>query len=191
MADVEVAYQLKDNADYLLFSQAEILFDGLPYQKILSYFLENENIQENLKKVVDEFYSFYQQKNGVQQTATYSLVKTKKLSTLAQKFSNLLPKKNLYQKENVQKLSTVENYKNIKGDLLNFIQKNSSENDFQEFVKIFKEVVLYQKHTEKILDSIFCKNVNGLNIYLPSQNNSLNQYYKNLLWNKDTNFLQN
>ena len=191
MADVEVAYQLKDTTDYLLFSQGEILFDGLPYHQIFSYFLEQKNLEQNLKKVVDEFVSFYQQKKGVQKTATYSLVKTKELKNLAENFASLLKKKSsFFETKSVQKLSTVINYYNIKGDFLDFVYKNFNENDYQNFKKIFNRVVVYQKHTDRILDILPCKSVNGINIYLPSQNSSLNQYYQKLLWNKDTQFLK-
>lgn len=87
-------------------------------------------------------------------------------------------------------MSTVINYYNIKGDFLDFVYKNFNENDYQNFTKIFNRVVVYQKHTDRILDILPCKSVNGINIYLPSQNSSLNQYYQKLLWNKDTQFLK-
>lgn len=56
MAGVEVAYDLKDAADYLIASTSEIMAAGLPYKQIWPCLIAS---QPNYQGVVDAFYDFY------------------------------------------------------------------------------------------------------------------------------------
>ena len=63
MGGVEVAYELKDLADYVVFSQAEILADGLDYVKLSSRLLEGDS--PDVVAVADDFFEQYQNKTDL------------------------------------------------------------------------------------------------------------------------------
>ena len=47
MSQVEVAYELRDTADYLILSPAEVMSAGFPYFKITKYLLSADNSEQN------------------------------------------------------------------------------------------------------------------------------------------------
>lgn len=56
MSSIEVAYDLKEVADYLIASPCEIMADGMPYAKIGSYLVG----EVNYEGICDAFLDFYQ-----------------------------------------------------------------------------------------------------------------------------------
>lgn len=56
MANIEVAYELKDVTNYLIASTSEVMAVGMPYASVWSYLNKST---PDYKSVVDGFYSFY------------------------------------------------------------------------------------------------------------------------------------
>lgn len=56
MAGVEVAYDLREAADYLVASTSEIMADGLPYEDIWPQLISNT---PDYRSMVDSFYQYY------------------------------------------------------------------------------------------------------------------------------------
>lgn len=55
MANVEVAYELKDATDYLIASTCEIMAHGMPYDLVMQYLMGTPNYEE----ICNGFYNFY------------------------------------------------------------------------------------------------------------------------------------
>ncbi len=91
MAGVEVAYQLRNKADYIIASSAEIMGNGFPYastmKDLFSTPLTEQNrpyrLPETLRKTCESFFNYYNGKIGWEHSATISLINTSELEGLA------------------------------------------------------------------------------------------------------------
>ena len=79
MGGIEVAYQLKDPTDHILFSPTETLANGMPYSVVMQHLFSNPT---DLTAVAKEYYNFYNSQTSLKY-ATVSLVKTSELENLA------------------------------------------------------------------------------------------------------------
>lgn len=77
MANVEVAYELRNSAEYILASTSEIMSMGLPYKKVGRYLMGNYN----LKAVCNGVYEYYA--NSSQPYVTLSLIDCHEMDALA------------------------------------------------------------------------------------------------------------
>lgn len=78
MGGVECVYELKDKADHIIASPAEVIAAGFPYQTILPYFFE-KNV--NLEGIAKGFYEFY--KNNESPYGCIAVTNTSELDNLA------------------------------------------------------------------------------------------------------------
>lgn len=86
MQCIEVAYELRNCADYIIGSPAEIPADGAPYHQILSdFYLKDE--YSAAKDIATDYYNYYINKGGL----VISVVKTAELTNLAQVTSTYMP----------------------------------------------------------------------------------------------------
>ena len=60
MSQVEVAYELRNAADYLILSPAEIWDKGFPYFKMVKYLLATDNTKQNAINIAKDFVNFYE-----------------------------------------------------------------------------------------------------------------------------------
>lgn len=85
MGAVEVLYGLRAHADYFIASPAEILANGFPYDKIVSWLWGNE---DDLKRVCREYFNYYNTYPDPNEdgwnSATVALVKSSELQRLAE-----------------------------------------------------------------------------------------------------------
>lgn len=80
MAGIEVAYELKDKADYIAASSAEIVSPGFTavYSKHI-----NELVYGKPDKFMQETFSYFESQSGWMRSATFSIIKTDKLEPIA------------------------------------------------------------------------------------------------------------
>lgn len=80
MAGIEVAYQLKDKANYIVASSAEILSPGFTYifPHEVSKLVHSDNEQ-----FIDAAFNYFNQQTGDMNSASFSLIKTDSLDALA------------------------------------------------------------------------------------------------------------
>jgi hypothetical protein len=196
MGDVEVAYQLRDVANYLLFSQIEILNTGFPYNDILPVINNQDDTQAMLEDVAVAFYNSYANSSyAYQQSASISLIDLGQMSELANSFSNFMANAtSITNKQTiinllleVQKISLSGAYSNIKFDLKDWADKIytlvSNSNSYELFDNSFAKTVVFQTNTPYFMDSLALSNIHGLNCYIPFTNNaSLDNFYTNIEW---------
>lgn len=82
MSQVEVAYELRNTADYLILSPAEVMSAGFPYFKITKYLLSADNSEQNAINVAKDFIDYYKNEYSYS-WGTIAVIKTNEISALA------------------------------------------------------------------------------------------------------------
>lgn len=59
MSQVEVAYELRNAADYLILSPAEVMSAGFPYFKMTKYLLSADNSEQSAINIAKDFIDYY------------------------------------------------------------------------------------------------------------------------------------
>jgi hypothetical protein len=198
MASIEVAFDLRNNASYILASPTEILGDGLPYHQIIKYLFSNDSLQQELINTGQAFYSFYEKQQGGHQlprSASVSLVKTETLPQLARICHQIAAGKeneifNIPLSE-VQVLDFLSYNHHFLYDFSDYINHLASDEQYLQFQEILNNIVIYKETTDigyfgigKTLP-IDRKRFCGLSTYIPQkQLYALNEWYKRLDWYK-------
>ena len=186
---VEVAYGLKDKADYLGLSPAEVLGDGMfDYTKITSFLLDRTT--PDLEGLLKDSFGMYDKQNGVYRSATINLVRTDGLDNLARVCSDLF-------REYSDTLSNApthliqgyfRNDRHYFFDLMDTFRKCiSNEEELRAVNDAIDRCVVYREATPQFLATFDITEYSGFSIYLPCAGTPLlDSYYKKEPWNKAT-----
>ena len=191
MANVEVAYELRNCADYLVFSPTEILSDGFPYESIIQPIFEM-GTEEAMRLACRSYMNLYYAQSGVYQSATISLVKTAALEALAAAcrpiFQNHRDRILTIDRSDIQPYFRFD--KHWFYDIDDFTGRVATDAEYRAFISALDQAVIYKDATDAFL-SITIKNYSGLSIYIPRPGYTvLNNYYKTLEWNRATGLVQ-
>ncbi len=166
MANVEALYDLRNSADYIVASAAEVLGAGFPYETMIPMLFEYDN--HNLQAICEEYMKFYENSSG-----TVSLIDCKKLDTLADAMRVVMA-----ELEGYVDVSDIQAYDafdyHLYFDLLNYVERHVA--DCEEFKRALNETVLYSGHTDYI-ETATGKDVEtytldrscGLSCYIPQE----------------------
>ncbi len=184
MGSVEVAYELKDCADYLIFSPTEILSHGYPYDTIVPLLFEP---QINLRSIAKSFFHFYNSKEGFQRSATVSLVSTECLVELRVAFHQIIANNTTPIALNgIQQLETTRS--NLFFDLGDYTQRIAGDGDYRKFESVLNRTVLLGLSTDQIFGQLDIDRFSGLSVFIPNkQHENLYPFYQTLRWH-DENF---
>ena len=173
MGGIEVAYQMKDSTDYLLFSPAEVLAEGFPYDKIAQPLFAPA---PDLQKVAEEYYRHYNSQTPPMRSATISLIKSAALERVAEEAARLF---DLYR----DKIPTLDKER-IQGyfrqsstpffyDFKDFMQNLAGEvNSIADFSVALDEAVVYKAATPYMINlHIDAERYSGLSSYIPDYSN--------------------
>ena len=186
---VEVAYGLKDKADYLGLSPAEVLGDGMfDYTKITSFLLDRTT--PDLEGLFKDSFGMYDKQNGAYRSATINLVRTDGLDNLARVCSDLF-------REYSDTLSNApthliqgyfRNDRHYFFDLMDTFRKCiSNEEELRAVNDAIDRCVVYREATPQFLATFDITEYSGFSIYLPCAGTPLlDSYYKKEPWNKAT-----
>ena len=190
MACVEVAWELRDKADIVGFSPAEVLAEGFVYKTL------TQRLLQETPDPVAVCRDYFEQYDPVSGSATITVVDTRKMDRLATVCKQLFQK----YREGIYSLewSDVQYYfrpgfaysADIKHlfdiqDIL--VQAGISAEDKAGFDAALKECLLYEAHTPQFL-SVPLTRACGLSMYLPTSGTyELTSYYAgHVAWNKAT-----
>ena len=193
MGTVEVAYQLRDKADYIIASSAEILADGFPYETIMPHlFYDHSRGIAGLKAICDEYYDYYNAQTGVSRTATVALIDCGHLEELAAAcrpiYANHQAERAAVQPSSVQRFYSGD--KHWFYDLDDYLVKFASPAEYAAFTSALDRCIPCKHTTDKILGVVDVRTFCGLSTYIPIEDAAyLNQYYKTLDWTIDTSAL--
>lgn len=197
MQNIEVAYELRNVAYYLIGSPAEIPGNGAPYANIMEPMMKGDAIG-----IAEEYYQYYKDSNGV----ALSVIDCLELEAFAQETATCLPSIYNGGGGNGIDLTGVQNYMPFssqskwrpKGyDMKSFMHKHLSEDRFESWLKALNRTVPFQKATS-FWDTIFFgdhnklidpENYSGVSMFLPEEiyerlSFNWNLYFKNTSWYK-------
>lgn len=196
-AGVEVAYGLKDKADYLGLSPAEVLGEGLfDYTKLTGYLFRPGGTA--LVELFRDSYLRYDSQSGFYRSSTVSLVKTSGLETLARTCKPLFEK----YRGSITTLhpGDIQNFGGNKRwffDLRDVLQKAGAEtSELAILDRAIADCLAYKNNTPQYYSvqgyGMFDITTNcGLTTYIPSSGTDfLNSAYRELDWNKNTDFIK-
>lgn len=188
MGSLEVSYELRGNATYILSSPSEVLSSGYPYDKVTKYFFQGER---GLKTIAEQYIYHYGQLNGMYSSATISLIKTQNLSSLAsltkKMISGLGSHGQTMDIDNIQKL-----FFEFEDDVLScydfgdFVRKNFLVSDVARVDSILDNIIIFKGSTPYFFNQRI-DYFSGLSVYMPSKRfHALDSYYESLDWSIDT-----
>ncbi|MDR2087524.1 MAG: hypothetical protein LBP72_10195 [Dysgonamonadaceae bacterium] len=186
MGSVEVIYELKDKANFIIASSTETIYTGFPYDEIIPELLK---LQIDFHAVVQHYFDYYNSLQGAYRSATVSVVETKHLPELATQLK-LLFENNAFDRETfnraaVQRLDVYEEQYCF--DLLDFVDEALPNVNKKDFIAQLERAVVYKNHTPQFLQLYDINTYCGLSSYIPHpQRNDLNNYYKGLEWYADS-----
>lgn len=185
MGGVECVYELKDKADYIVASPAEVLAAGFPYKEVLPYLFETK---ANLDGVAKGFYEHY--KNNGNPFGCIAVTKTSELNDLAAITKEIITAKGGEEGtyslpySDIQTLSYLPSAPTRLYDLSDLIKHLATDEQFTRFTDCMDKAVTSRYST----DYIYCSKggdtkvntFSGLSIY-PLQKNltQLNDWYRN------------
>ena len=185
MASVEVLYELRDVAPYILASPTEVLSVGMPYHEI-NRMLYYPDIRFGLQEIARSYIAYYNKKSGLEQSATFALIDTRALPALA-----AATKETLLQHQNqwksftrmgVQRLDLDSSSPIPAFDFLDMFEKQEHPADLTRLKDAIDRVVLYKAHTNNFLGQPI-RAFSGLSTYIPVPTESyLFPFYTTLDW---------
>ena len=187
MGGVEVAYELKDKCRYVGFSPTEILNHGMYYPTMVERLLAGQ-----LKGVAEDYMQYYREHSGTK-AGCYSLVDCGRIDELARACQTIFNRHG----ENMATIDASGLQAYFRGnhpwfyDLRDIaVALGATEEETQELDQALERCVIFADHTDKFLE-LRIDHSCGLSSYLPAKGNAtLNDYYRNLLWNTTTGYVQ-
>ncbi|MBR5661810.1 MAG: hypothetical protein IKW99_09700 [Bacteroidales bacterium] len=184
---IEVAYALKDKADYLGISTAEVLAAGMyDYTKIIDFLLKGPN--PDLLGLYKDSFDRYDKQSGLYRSATVTLLRTDRLDNLAAVCKDLISAypDNLAHAPASQIQGYFRSNRHYFYDLEDIFAKSGvSEGDLARLSDAISDCMVYRAATPSFLGSFDIKTFSGLSMYLPVAGTPLlDSYYKNEPWNK-------
>lgn len=192
MGGIEVAYEFKEKADYIVFSPTEIMAAGFPYPDLMEQVFYSEGaLLDRVTSLAKCYYDFYDTPSSG--GGTISVVRTEKLPAVA------LAAKSIFSRDrdriSTLNMSSIQRY--FRGskawfyDLTHFMEKISSDqNLYDSFCAAMNEAVVAKYSTDYFI-TISIENYSGLSTYIPKPDNPyLNSYYKGFAWNQEVGMVQ-
>lgn len=187
MGCIEVAYALKDKCDKLVFSQAEVLEDGLCDYTTLTQRVLKPVVPDLYKLCEDSYQHYKNQDDPIYRSLTISMIDCTRLDGLAKSCKSLFSK---YRNQiSLVNAANVQGYfrsrKHWFYDLTDILRQSGvPEEDMTDYNKAMSDCVLYNAATDTFINFDIRTHC-GLSMYLPADGNSeLDEFYKTLSWNK-------
>ena len=168
MGAVEVAYAMKDKADYIISSSCEVLATGFPYDEILPELFPTTSVESAMKSLSKKYFDYYNKNtSSLMQSATISLVKTSSLPALATAVRSVVKDNTAVGTLSPSQMQKLDLYTtSFMYDLNSFIEKVATTEQYQKFNSALSSTVLYSAHTPYFFElkiDTFC----GLSSYVP------------------------
>ena len=192
MSQVEVAYELRHAADYLILSPAEVISTGFPYFNITKDLLATNNARQNVIDIARGFIDYYKNEASYH-WATIAVVKLDELQALTDiSFSIMKQYQGNISKFDLSKLNSFQNNYGYGRRPLDY-----SSYDFRAFIReladgnlpiTFEEqldrTIIYKDYVNlNPLVNIDVETYSGIGCYIPHDGyDNWNNYFKNLSW---------
>lgn len=183
MGCVEVAYEIRHAADYMVGSVCEVPGDGMPYDRTLPH-LFAKNLTDGLQRAIDTNVDHYLNTPGEKCPSTLSLIDLSTMDALAAAAAPILASRSV-PKEKFQYFSTSSSYKDYFVDLRQYMEQISTNDDATDaFNATLDRAVLHERHTQMIWGSLPILTCCGLSINPDPSSTAYG--YQSLSWTIDT-----
>ena len=180
MGCVEVAYELRDCADYLIASVCEVPSEGMPYDRTLPL-LFNDQLAEAIDINVDYYVEYNLNDPREPYPSTMSLIRLNRMEALA-KASAPLYADSKEAEEEIQHFSVNSPFKDLFVDFSHFIEQ-TSEGSLNGFKVALRNAVIHERHTDSIWGELEITRCCGLSVNPDPQSTAYN--YRQTAWYKD------
>ena len=198
MGGIETAYELRNKCEHIVFSQAEILADGMVYTNIVNRLLGQR--PSDIIGVAKDFFAHYDSQTGDNRSATISVVDCSALESLAKACKVIFDAQKGaipgIRPANVQPANYRTSYFYDFRDILTEI---ASQEELSDVDSALEQCIEYKANTEYFFSEWLNKSFRyetfcGLSMYLPSavsasQRENSNDYYSLYQWAQDTGYL--
>lgn len=189
MSSVEVLYALRDQAEYIIASPAEVIANGFPYDRIVPCLWGDE---EAYKRVCREYYDYYSThpNGGSWQSATIALVKTSELEGLAREVREVLRGRMTEMgglaSGSVRRYTLIQYVPDVFFDLGEYIRTVGTAEQYAAFKAQADKTVIYKAATDAFNDvPLPAEEYSGLSTYVPlSRWAGMNTVYAGSDWAK-------
>lgn len=191
MASAETLYALRDKAERIVCSPAEVIADGFPYEKIMAELLRPE---PDLRAVCETYYRHYaDDPRPAYRSATVSLVETSQLEALAAATASVLGAALTTDPEvlsvmDLNRLQPLDRYRRHflfdMGSVVALLETRGlvPASLAGAWRSQLARTVIYEAHTPTML-GLALDECCGLSMYVPSASYAdLNGYYRSLEW---------
>lgn len=190
---VEVAYELREKCDRIVFSQEEILADGFDYVNITRRLLGE--YPSNVTGVAEDFFNHYNSKTGIEQSATISVVDCQGLDALTGVCRDIFSKYREHLRDiNPSRVQSLNHSSDFFYDFRDIIgQLGLSAEEETALDAALEACIPYKAHTEKFFN-LAIGTFSGLSMYLPNAAGKqareiLDEYYLDFAWNRATDYV--
>ena len=187
MGSVEVAYALRNKADYIVASPTEVLAGGFPYSNITE--ILSDEIPD-LEAVCRAYYEYYNTMPGRSRAASIGLVATKHLENLATISKEIVQKAltenpNLWSEPDLAQIPCVDRSNiHFAYDLDRYMVALADEEQYEQFSQQLDLAIPYSAHTPYFFD-VSLQYCCGLTAYIPLKENAPhNPFYFSLDWGR-------
>lgn len=185
MASIEVLYELRDKAKYVVASPAEVISVGMPYDKMLANLFE-ASLRDGLVHAAQSFYNYYNGQSGLYRSATISVIDQSELIKVAESTNAFLKQHaaswNILKRDEVQRLDFASGSATAGFDMIDFYEQNFPQGDLTALDAALEKCVIYKAHTP-LFNGKEVKAYCGLSMYIPHQQNAwVHPYYETLDW---------
>jgi hypothetical protein len=188
MGGVEVLYEFKDKAKYIIASPTETIAESFPYQSITPMLFQGT---AGLKNVARTYYEYYNAYTDDRQSATVVMVQNSELAGLAQEMKSVMATTKVYGDQllssGVQRLDFTTNFPVATYDFGDFLNHNFTAAGLNAIHEQMDKLILYKASTSKFLGVPITK-FSGLTCYIPFKGDVNLNYYKRLQWYKSSGF---
>jgi hypothetical protein len=213
MSQIEVAYELRNAADYLILSPAEVMGHGFPYADITAELIGSDDIEDEVIAIGQKFISYYSnlsaeeiaqdKSGGKNKWATIAVIKSNEIDNLTTATIDMI---NAY-KDNMSIFTSSKLYKMQNScnyarstfayssyDFLAFARELTNGNIPTSFQNALDRTVIYKDYVNEYVLSgvnIDPTSYSGIGCYIPYPNKTKwNDYYATLGWNKAVKILE-
>jgi hypothetical protein len=189
MGGIEVAYQLRDKAKYIIASPTETLVAGFPYTEITPLLFAKVIDYCEVTKTVTNYYE--NQIKDYLKSATLTAINTSQLEKLANFIRQSLDKKTItISEESYNPLIYELSEPVLYYDFFNFVRQiMTDKNQLNQLKQIYSEIVISYEHTDFFLNDLALVNTTGLNFFIfPFYEEGLFAEYMQTDWYTDTKF---
>lgn len=193
MSGVEVAYDLRDAADYLIASTSEMMGYGMPYQKILKYLLPATPDYESLCRDFISFYTNYAQPYG-----TIGVTNLAYIEEMATMMKNINATHTFDESliDDVQDLDIKHFDPTIYFDFGSYVKRLCGDDTatYNQYSTLLNKLVPHKGNTKEIFNyinrwttyTLEVKEFSGITVSDPSTNEYAVEEKKNTAWWKAT-----